>query len=191
MRQCGVMKKNLAVASNIYGISTHWVSLVLVCKLAPMHKGQWETTEKAVRLVGSSFTQPGNLHMNRVLGCSKTSTPLLPSARILKVYIEVLKLASVMYSTQLVSTIPCSLTAVSLKTAPATGTMGIMYISTTGRGSGRKGGEISLWLPGSTPGSTTGHILSLTSSNTWANNPTALSSRSPLKRLVSIYWNKT
>lgn len=40
MRQCGVMKKHLAVALNIYGISTRWVSLALVCKLAPVHEGQ-------------------------------------------------------------------------------------------------------------------------------------------------------
>lgn len=79
------------------------------------------------RLVGGRFNKQGNLHTRLVLGNCKTSRSLCAPTRILKVYVEALKLGSISYAIQIVSIIPYYLKAMSLKTAHTAGTMGRTY----------------------------------------------------------------
>lgn len=103
--------------------SPHWeipewnLKLQLSATLTPPH--MWKTRRS--RLVSNRFNQQGNLYMRFVLGGHKMNRALHLPARLWKSFCRSFKLSSVMYSVQMVSTIHCSLKAVSIKQLPVWG----------------------------------------------------------------------
>ena len=110
------------------------------------------------RLAGGSFNKQENLHMRLALTDCKRSRSPHPPARILRVCIEALTGFS-QFSVQMVSTTPYSLKAVFLKTAPVVERWAEHPFQGQGRGWGASD------CPRPALGSTSGHILSMTSSN--------------------------
>lgn len=132
-------------------------SSLLVCKLTPIHGGQ-ERPKKETdlsRLVGGQSNKEENLHIRLVFGSCKTNTSLHRPSRILRVYIEAFNGLSHI-TVQMFSITHCPPKGASLKMAATVGMVGRTYLPRPGKG------VRSLQLPGSTGG----HVLLMTSSNT-------------------------
>ena len=107
-------------------------SKLLVCKLAPMHRGEGEMEEAASPDGKVESWISWELTHKDSLG-PQDGRSLHSPTRIFKVYGEALR-GWVTYLIQMKSTPHCSIKAVSLNTVPAGGTVGPAWVPRTGEG---------------------------------------------------------